>query len=40
VRCGPRAARALAGGHPLVKGFESEKPQQGGEGVTVVKLSV
>jgi DNA mismatch repair protein MutS2 len=34
-----RAIRDQLGGHPLVKGFESEKPQQGGEGVTVVKLS-
>ncbi len=35
-----RAIRDQLGGHPLVKGFESEKPQQGGEGVTVVKLAV
>jgi DNA mismatch repair protein MutS2 len=35
-----RAIRDQLGGHPLVKGFESEKPQQGGEGVTIVKLAV
>jgi DNA mismatch repair protein MutS2 len=35
-----KAIRDQLGGHPLVKGFESEKPQQGGEGVTVVKLAV
>jgi DNA mismatch repair protein MutS2 len=33
-----RAVREQLHDHPLVKGFESEKPNLGGEGVTVVQL--
>jgi DNA mismatch repair protein MutS2 len=33
-----RAIREQLGEHPLVKSFRSEKPELGGEGVTVVTL--
>lgn len=34
-----RAIREQLGEHPLVKSFQTEKPELGGEGVTVVKLA-
>lgn len=34
-----KAIREQLSSHPLVQSFQSEKPEQGGEGVTVVKLA-
>jgi DNA mismatch repair protein MutS2 len=33
-----RAVRDMLSGHPLVKSYAAGKPQEGGEGVTVVRL--